>query len=345
MISFENNSVLKEVQQKEAFLNKMEPTQEESKEIVEFEVDLKEVDKQIRSKAEYTDERIRCRFHKANQGKDINNDKERKYISSIKTSFRYTGVLNANLQRNDFGVNFYNNGDAYLGYWKENKRTGYGVYVHAAESNEIKIHSGYWNEGVRVKNGIHLWKKSSDLKKSLKKENFDAVIGDFSEGQMKQGVYLSQSIEEPKVKRFAYKGNFVNGLKHDDRGMYYQFHDKKLIIGRFQNDQIIEGFLMTLKEDDTIDLLVMFEEVGGTMTFTRDVEIPNNIKVDIINKAVEFRTSLIKNDFFNLVEGYFDNLIPLIERYDSIDNYEKEELNDLAKYQTMLDDIYKRTSP
>ena len=87
------------------------------------------------------------------------------FIIKIEGDTPFLGVVNQMLEREGFGVNIYQNGDNYFGYFSEDKRNKHGIYSFKPkiENNFIlnKYYYGLWKDNNRNEHGIYLWLKEN----------------------------------------------------------------------------------------------------------------------------------------------------------------------------------------
>ena len=90
---------------------------------------------------------------------------------------------------NGYGeMTYFKNDGFYYGYWKDNKRKGFGVEYSPRKNGEDKIYVGFWEDSERYGYGklfhkneeenniMALWKKNKIIKTFRKNEDFFQMI-------------------------------------------------------------------------------------------------------------------------------------------------------------------------
>lgn len=135
------------------------------------------------------------------------------------------------------GSTLYNNGDSYVGRWKDGNRYGQGVYIW---ENGNK-YSGEWLAGDRNGKGTMVWANDSKYTGDWKNDKADGSGIYYS----KKGYIYKGKLEKDKrkgkgTKIYAngdrYIGNWENNLRHGN-GVYVWKNGNKYI-GRWNNDKI-----------------------------------------------------------------------------------------------------------
>jgi hypothetical protein len=205
---------------------------------VSIKIDLTMVNSNIKTKGSYNSDKLGV-FIESNSYKNGIGSAE-KYLASIsaKDKFTYVGTLNDNLKRSGIGMNKYNCGDSYFGYWQNDKKFLSGVYAHKPENDQSEFYAGNWEDAKRNGFGVYVWKKDNQPEN---KAIMDVFIGNFKDGAISRGLYVSRQLEGDNVKSNYYFGKFLNGKKSDENALYYLTTPETLFQGQIENDNLIKG--------------------------------------------------------------------------------------------------------
>ena len=268
--------------------------------------------------------------------KDDHDLRENLFLGEINhNGHQYTGLLNYEIERDYFGIHKYDNGDIYLGEWKNNKRHGNGVYLnYKPKTNNkityIEIFMGLWEEDKLSTEGVHCWieepEKNTDF---IGKCEFHAFVGQLNEDtSFKRGVYLTKTLK----KFFIYYGKFNEGVKDDDRCYFYDndFTIDRVFRGKITNDEVKEGFFVSFHEDDINDTVFLKFDKGEPSKVTSRSDMDKKILKKIDTDSLQFRDILYEDDWFNMV---YDKAK---EAYKCITNYKMEDFNNEKKFKELV---------
>ena len=214
----------------------MKPTQSNT-----LELDLQKINESIKSEGKYEVEGALIRKW---EGEDESDN----FIAQIKNqTTSFIGILNGRFERDGYGLNNFENGDQYFGYFEHDLRSKHGIYFWADEKKGNYIHNevyyGYWKENKKDNHGIYLWMDEPENNKEFDNANFDAFVGEIDEDKYKKGTYLSKKIDD----YYLYHGNFdENGRKTDDNAFFYSSKFDRLLKGKIVNDNF-ESFVCFLE--------------------------------------------------------------------------------------------------
>ena len=229
------------------------------------------------------------------------------------------GVLNGKIDRNGYGINTYENGDVYFGYFEKDKRDKHGVYIWPTEEkNGIKndeMYYGFWKENIRDHHGIYLWMKNYTNSISFEEISFDAYVGTIDDDRFKKGTHLSKVNDE----YFLYYGGFdMNGMKNDDDAMYYSGKCDRLMQGKIVNEVFTEGYVAFFNSNGEISNIVYVEFEGKEkirkMTMKENINEEERKKNE--EKMITFRNIILGEDYFG----------EIFKRYREIKNFIKENM-------------------
>lgn len=309
-------------------------------------LEMKSINRALQKNKSYTNDGIIFKYD-LKQGEELTDlQNEHKYVTSISNGkFSYIGALNDKIERNLVGRNQYSNGDIYLGFWKNNKKDNYGIYLHKPEEGQVELYNGSWDGGLKSKAGIYIWKKGTDFEEPIAKATFDAYIGQFKAGKFSEGLFISQKVEDEKVLQHYYLGKFDDdGKKVDDNGFYYMAHIDKVFYGKINDDKLLEGHVAKLNEDGELDTPFYFKKDEEGNINSDDIE--EDKKDEITQQFQKFLSLVKETDFFELINQQGKLCMDEVYYYDSLDKFESEEgfAKDLKKL-TSYGDIYDKIKP
>lgn len=191
------------------------------------------------------------------------------------------------------GLRAYDNGDAYSGYWKNDKRHGLGIYTW----HNGMTYVGDWQAGIRYGTGIETFANGDvyqgdyqagkqDGKGTLTFSTGAKYIGDFAAGKRSgQGtlifgpgdvagdIYEGEFLDGIRTGQgtyiFAsgdvYQGDWLKGKKHGLGSLTYANGEQ--IIGRFENDEYIDP------KQRAASLKRAAEQIAKQVSQLRDLEL------------------------------------------------------------------------
>jgi hypothetical protein len=254
---------------------------------------------------------------------------------------KYIGLLDKNLVRQKVGIHHYENGDIYLGEWKDNKRHGHGVYLHNVTKQGkivIEMNMGKWVDDVFDKEGVYIWMEEPKNNDDIMNCDFEAFVGEFETAKFKRGVYLTLL----NKKFYIYYGKFTEGKKNDDCCYFYDNDLKidRVFRGIIKEDVVQEGFFITFHKE-TIDDVVFLKFNEGRpeeVSSMKSID-PDNIK-KIEQECLRFRESLYEDDWFGLIYEKAK------EAYNLIQNFKLDDYNNEKKFKELVEVVgsYKKIS-
>jgi len=263
------------------------------------------------------------------------NEKHEKYYASITlneglSELKYIGGLGifyTNLMRNGFGYLEYEK-DQYLGNWKEDTKSGFGIYVYdGAEKNinvnnennineiqiEEEIYIGNWENDIKQGKGIYICKKNKE--EDITQGDYDFLLGYFEDDKFQFGYIISKK-DDCKI---IYKGKINDkGEKEDEESIYFEnFNDnkeedinksnednvddtneKKGFYGEFKNNIMNKGRIIVFEKDDEINKSYYFEKNENNLELIEEEKKEEEIKKDENNN--------LEDDIDNKEEYNFD---------------------------------------
>jgi hypothetical protein len=216
-----------------------QPIQKVESDHTSIKIDLTMVDAKFKKNEIYKNEKLGVKEIKKNTYNG-ENGKNEKFVAniSVKDHFSYVGTLNQNLQRNGIGIFKYKCEDTYFGHWKGDRKDEIGIYAHKPENDQSEFYAGQWAEATRNGFGIYVWRKDNQPKNNA---IMDVFIGDFDQGNLSKGLYVSIQPEGEKVMSYYYFGKFVNGKKFDGNALYYLGCSDTLFQGQIDDVNLVKG--------------------------------------------------------------------------------------------------------
>ena len=230
-------------------------------------------------------------------------------ILKIDGDCQFLGVVNGIFEREGFGVNTYQNGDKYFGYFSEDERNKHGIYSFKPkiENNYIlsEYYYGLWKDNYRNEHGIYLWlKENKNIKpfSDFENANFNAFIGNFEQDIFVKGTLLIKNGQN----YFIYHGSFnKEGQKEGDLCFLYSAQKELLLYGRFENDNYISGHMAKFTDDGNIIKLCKYNQ--GSIINKKDI---NQLEIDIVEKILfNFRNVIMTKDYFGDLYKEFGKVI------------------------------------
>ena len=261
-------------------------------------------------KGEYRDEKSKITIKKW-EDDDITSNM---FIIKIEGDTKFLGVINGMFEREGFGVNTYQNGDNYFGYFSEDERNKHGIYSFKPklENNFIlsEYYYGIWKDNFRNEHGIYLWlKENKNIKPFSDFENadFNAFIGNIEEDAFIKGTLLIKKGND----YFVYHGNFNNdGKKEGDLCFFYSAKKELLLYGSFENDIFISGHMANFNDEGNIIKISKYNK--GKIINEKDI---NKLEIDIVEKLLfNFRNVIMTKDYFGDLYKEFGQVINFRDR-------------------------------
>lgn len=267
--------------------------------------DKLEIFKSLDKKGEYKDEKSKTTIKKW-EDDDVTSNM---FILKIDNDCPFLGVVNGMFEREGFGLNTYQNGDKYFGYFSENERNKHGIYAFKPklENNYIlsEYYYGLWKDNYRNEHGIYLWlKENKNIKpfSDFENANFTAYIGNIEQDNFTKGTLLIKNANN----YYVYHGSFnKNGKKEGDLCFFYSAKKELLLYGTFENDNFISGHMATFSNDGNI--LKLLKYVKGRFVDKKDI---NQLEMEIVEKILfNFRNVIMAKDYFGDLYKEFGHVI------------------------------------
>ena len=271
---------------------------------------------------------------KENNAINNNNKKENKNKDNKQKTSNEEEIIFMNQEEKEgYCVNKYDNGDSYFGYYAKDYKNYHGFYffnqINIYDYNLVRCYLGFWRNDLRHGYGIYLWAKETKGQKfyeNFDKSNFKAFIGNFDWDNLNKGTYLSKENDD----YFVYHGTFSENNKKDGNDcFYFSSNLEELLYGTFKNNEFIEGYIGKFNDDGEIeDLLKYKNDNAENLENNKEYE---NIK----NIMANFRNCIMSEDYFGIVFEVFSRGLKFKEEYlfnmDIINTYKNEDFLDICK--------------
>ena len=150
-----------------------------------------------------------------------------KKIIDLENGERYQGDIDSNNLKEGNGIQFYNNGDKYIGQWKNNLKEGKGTYIF----NNGNKYVGEWRNNVKEGKGKIYRKDGQILEANWKNNKIDGkIIIYYSDGQRYEGDYKNEKMDGNGIFYYnngdKYDGEWKNNLKEGKGSFYYNNGEK-----------------------------------------------------------------------------------------------------------------------
>ena len=133
---------------------------------------------------------------------------------------------------NCFGTYVWDDGEKYIGEWKDNTYHGQGTYTHASGDKYV----GEWKDGNRNGQGTYYYLENNEFKG-------DIYVGEYKDGKMNgQGTYTY-------AEGHKYVGEYKDGLRHG-QGIF-TWADGAKEVGEFRNG-MLNGFAIRYDRNGNI---------------------------------------------------------------------------------------------
>ena len=283
-----------------------------------YEFDTLKIDAIIKEKSKYNeaDSSLQSTFIFSNEDEKQSPENNSKYISEIQTSsFKYIGFLSENLTKEFFGYYKYENNDEYSGEWRNDFKDGNGVYLYYNEKdkNEEEFYFGNWEKGEKNGKGFYFWKHSND-DIEIEKCDYDVAIGLFEKNEYKNGICISKSKDVFSI----YEGKYSNDKKNDDEAFF--FENEKCYLGKFVDDEMIEGRVIIFKNKNEINNSYYFIK-------TNDEKNPYHFEYKKMsendNSMIERKEKLENINFEKVLPEIFNFMKKFIRDSSSFENIQK----------------------
>ena len=245
----------------------------------------------------------------------------------------FLGVVNYYFKREGYCLNTYSNGDIYFGYYKNDLRNRQGLYSFKPTKNKNNILSqfyyGLWENDLFNGNGIYLWLKEKEDKAPFSdydNANFEAFVGNSSEGKFKKGALISKEGKN----YYVYYGNFTDdGKKEGNKCFYYSSNLERLCYGTFENDIFIEGYVGNFDKKGNLNALIRYKKDSEN---TKGEKIKLKKEPEIENSLVKIREIILNKNYLNMIYEEFAKIIKFRdEKMNNIEIIMTEEYGTIIK--------------
>ena len=235
------------------------------------------------------------------------------------------------MKRDHLGVNKYSNGDLYYGKWHNDEKNKLGIYlyspVHKDEMIFSELYHGQWNRNKKHDKGLYMWRCDDTNGKTI---GYEAYIGELSNDNYKQSVYIYFNGKDDYS---IYFGKFdSDGLKHDERGIFYSKKENRLVIGNIERNILLSGYFIYYDKDQVKNMkYVMTDDEGKIIKLVYMDEIKG--KEEILQTAENFVNYIFENNYVEELKEYFNMITQKIH---SLKDYTIFDSEDYIKYMDLL---------
>ena len=293
-----------------------------------IELDRLKVLKEINENGQYEDNNI---LIKLNEEEEESDNKNFYIMEMTKNNSSFIGILNDKFKREGYGLNNFENGDKYLGYFENDQRCKNGIYFFSPEIKDKKIitqcYFGNWKNNKKEENGIYIWLSEANNNKLFDEANFEAFVGEFENDAYKRGTYLIKERDE----YYLYHGKFDReGRKSDDNAYFYSSKNDTLIHGRVSRDIIRNGYIFIFdSESGSIKEMAYcnFDKDGNLIDSTYKSNLLKEDKEKEEKNICNFRNIILNEDYFGYIYDKYKEIYNFInnEIY-SIDAFENKRI-------------------
>ena len=300
----------------------MEPSEKTQTQTTDTEIKLEKIkiSEGINSGGKYEEEGIKIKVWEESETKDY-------YIGDInKNGVKFLGVFNKDFQKDGYCLNKYINEEEYFGGYEHDERNRHGLYIWPStvgkKIRKSEFYWGRWKDNLKDGRGIYLWlkeKKTIEPFSDFDNSEFDSVVGDFKMDNCVKGVYMSKK----KDQYYLYYGGFNNNMeKKGDNCFYFNATLEKVLYGKMDNDNFIEGYYGKYNEDGQIEDIEYgkFNEEKKLIDRIDKEKMNNDDKKKISDLLVNFRNIIMEEDYFGDLYNYFKE----------INDYKNNKMKDLS---------------
>lgn len=259
----------------------------------------------------------------------------------------YTGLLNQQLKKEGIGKQIEDNGDIYIGQFKNDLKDGLGIYLYnnnnfeeiKTTKNKIEILLGNWKQNNKHTEGVYVWIEEDPNNNNFENAAFEAYVGEMNNNQFTNGIYLAKLNEV----FYIYYGGFNDGMKNDDKCYFYDNDGTidRVFRGRITNDKIHEGFFIKFHEDNIDDTAYIKFDNNNNPVEVSTKEMLGKDAVSTVNEnSLKFRNILYLEDWFGWIYETAKNAYNIVKNseFDRFDN--ENDYNNIVKNIFKYKDIY-----
>ena len=289
-----------------------------------IEIDRLKVLQEINENGQYEDNNILIKTSEKDGSKSS-------YLTEItKNKSLFIGRLNEIFRREGYGLNNFENGDKYFGYFEDDQRSKNGIYLWSPEIRNKKIlnecYFGNWKNNKKEGNGIYIWLSEPNNKRTFDEANFEAFVGEFEDDMYRKGTYLIKEGDD----YYLYHGLFDReGRKSDDNAYFYSSKNDTLIHGRVSRDVFRNGYIFVFDSNSgaiTEMAYCNFDKEGNLIDSTYKTNLLKEDREKEEKRICNFRNIILNVDYFGYIYDKFKEIYQfVINEIDSCDDFENKE--------------------
>lgn len=241
-------------------------------------------------------------------------------VSATQKKYSYRGMLNSRFQRQNYGVNYYSNGDTYFGGFDIDNREKHGAYLFSPviEDSYVKheMYFGLWKDNLKDHHGIYTWIKQTKDTDDFSNADMDAFLGDIQNEKMKRGCYFYKTGND----FYLYYGSFDDsGNKNDDKAFIYDNKRDRVFCGKIVKGKFVNAYLMFHDEEGNFSTMIRvdYDENQSPVNIIKFEDIELKIRDEKLKEMSQFRTIIFEEDCF----------VILYEKWNEIKCFINKELN------------------
>ena len=268
-------------------------------------------------------------------GEETVGDKRKFLVDAEDKSLKFKGIVNNFFEREGYGINEYDNGDKYFGYYENDTRNGHGIYSFAPvkKGNNLlsEFYYGFWKNDLKNGQGIYLWLREESSKKPFSdfdNANFQAFIGEVERDMFKKGTLLSKEGEN----YLCFYGTFdIDGNREGENCFFFDATLEELCFGEFLDDHFIKGYVAHFDEEGNVKDFLKYSD--GQITAKEKLEeeeVKKNSKI-----ITDFRNVIMDKDYFGDVYKEFGKVKEFeANKMNSVDIFNSDQYLNIMSFAT-----------
>lgn len=260
-------------------------------------------------------------------------------LEQDKETFTYLGGVDLNFERSEIGLYKFQNGDIYLGNWKNNLKEGIGLFytIQIFADNKIffNFYFGNWAGNAKNGNGIYL---RILINPELSEKNKLIIPENNNSNSENYNSYNVSNLTENGINN----NNINNNINNKDPLLINENEIERLEIfcGLFKEDEFIEGlnYFVSGKNEENEESIYY-----GKMNYNFEKHDPNGIFLTRHNKFI-YKGNFKENKFTN---GYAFNIDDepnklFYVEYEDNEVIEYKNKNNIEDYDIIYNDLIKK---
>lgn len=296
-----------------------------------FELDREYITQIMKEKGEYRTDDVIIKLWDGGSGDT--------FLGKINKGYtKFVGVLNSAFDKDGYGMYEHENGDKYLGNFKDDQRNYNGFYLWPSTKVDNRVltesYYGFFKNNKKDKIGIYMWLDEQENNTDFDEANFNAYVGEFENGTFKRGTLL----QKKENSYHLYHGNFDKyGKKNDENGYFYSSQLDRLFHGKIENDKFVKGYVAFFDSEEGVLENITFCEYGENnkiLSAKLYDEFGDEEKEKEVNENTLFRNIILGVDYFGTIYNNYKDIVRCMEdNMGEFDIFEdKEKFPELMRY-------------